>query len=245
MVERQNLKRGGKAIKIEEVEEKETNEDERLEVMEDDEVDGLKAQSKKGVAIKTEIHPDGANFYSALSSFQFDLAAGGDGSEKVLDEEEKIRNLFNVRDDDVKVGWRNETTEEADMDAKVKVNLSNVQKVKVVAKEVGKLNGDNCPKLQNVEKVKVTPGGNSGKKNHSWTPMSPELPGLFFTVKKPLKRKLTETRGKTGKKSTLQKIKKGKSESILREKPIAFDFDAPTQMVGETWCFKFMRYSGE
>ena len=128
------------------------------------------------------------------------------------------------------------------MDARVKVNLLDVQKVKVVAKEVGKLNGDNCPKLQNVEKVKVTPGGNSGEKNYSWTPMSPELPGLFFSVKKPLKRNLTETRGK---KSTLQKIKKGKSESILREKPIAFDFDSPTQMVGETWCFKFMRYSGE
>ena len=152
--------------------------------------------------------------------------------------------MFNVGEDDVKVGrWggRIESKNEFDFDDRKQLTLSNAGKVKVMAAAGGK-NDTNQLKVQNVKKVKVTPdfdGANVGT-HGSWKPMSPKLPGLFFTVK-PLKRKLEETKGKR----CVQKIKKGKSESILREKPIAFDLNASTQLVGETWCFKFRRYSGD
>ena len=267
MVERQNLKRGGKAIRMEEAAEgtmenkeeentREVVEELNMEELEEKKKSGV--ESKEAVALKREEH-SGANFYSALSRFQIGLPADqpvmrvavGVSDGKVQDvkeeenmrklfleekkvekeEEENIRRLFNVREGDVK--GINRSTEKFDLDEGKKSAFSNAE------------DGANRPEVKNVEKVKVTPDfhGNGVGTNESWRPMSSELPGLFFTVK-PLKRKLEESKGKTVNMSSVQKMKKEKSESILREAPIAFDLNASTQLVGETWCFKFRRYAG-
>ena len=264
MVERQNLKRGGKAIRMEEVAEgtMESKEEENTrEVEEELNMDELEEKEKSGVeskeaaALKREEH-SGANFYSALSRFQFGLpfdqpvrrVAVGVSDGKVQDvkeeenisklflgekkvekeEEENIRRLFNVREGDVKE--TNRSLDKFDLDEENKLSFSNAE------------NGANWPKVENVEKVTPDFHGNGVGTNESWRPMSSELPGLFFTVK-PLKRKLEGANGKPVNMSSVPKMKKEKSESILREAPIAFDLNASTQLVGETWCFKFRRYS--